>query len=261
MRLKPRISRKPQLTHPLARGLVGYWLHNEGSGLITNDVSGNGNYGIITGATWTSQGLSFNGSSDSVDFGDVLDQDGSTPFSIVVRVEKPNTTERYVASKQINASPFEGWSLSQSDRLFFQVVNNITNNRILASTAASTISANTLHLVAVTYDGSKDVSGVKFYIDGVRSATTTIFNTLTGSSTTTAQFSLGSRNSVTQFWDGTIDFTMIYNRLLLAGEIQALYRDPYILFRQDPAWIGQAAVVAGVTIPVMIHHYKQAGGL
>ena len=34
-------------------GLVGYWNFNEGSGSTANDLSGNGNNGTISGATWS----------------------------------------------------------------------------------------------------------------------------------------------------------------------------------------------------------------
>ena len=34
-------------------GLVGYWNFNEGSGSTVNDLSGNGNNGTISGATWS----------------------------------------------------------------------------------------------------------------------------------------------------------------------------------------------------------------
>ena len=34
-------------------GLVGYWNFNEGSGNTVTDLSGNGNNGTISGATWS----------------------------------------------------------------------------------------------------------------------------------------------------------------------------------------------------------------
>ena len=43
--------------HPLARGLVGCWLVNEGTGDKVFDYSGNGNNGILTNmdeADWVS---------------------------------------------------------------------------------------------------------------------------------------------------------------------------------------------------------------
>ena len=53
MILKPRPFRKPNPGHPLAKGLVGFWLMNEGGGNIVQDLSGNGNVGTISGAVWT----------------------------------------------------------------------------------------------------------------------------------------------------------------------------------------------------------------
>src|SRR4029077_19546903 len=51
--------------------LVAAYSFNEGTGAIVNDVSGNGNNGTISGATWTTSGkygnaLSFNGSNSRV---------------------------------------------------------------------------------------------------------------------------------------------------------------------------------------------------
>ena len=37
-------------------GLVGYWNFNEGEGTILTDLSGNGNHGMIYGATWSDDG-------------------------------------------------------------------------------------------------------------------------------------------------------------------------------------------------------------
>ena len=38
-------------SHPLVRGLLGYWAMNEKSGRRLNDLSGNGYHGVRTGAT------------------------------------------------------------------------------------------------------------------------------------------------------------------------------------------------------------------
>ena len=37
----------------IEEGLVGYWNFNEGSGNIVYDISGNGNHGVINGATYS----------------------------------------------------------------------------------------------------------------------------------------------------------------------------------------------------------------
>ena len=54
MILKPPKGAMLNRGHPLARGLKGCWLMNEGGGTIVNDLSGNGNTGILSGTapTW-----------------------------------------------------------------------------------------------------------------------------------------------------------------------------------------------------------------
>ena len=44
---KPPLGVGLDFTHPLAQGLVGCWLFNEGSGDKVNDLSGNGNVGTL----------------------------------------------------------------------------------------------------------------------------------------------------------------------------------------------------------------------
>src|SRR4029077_11313111 len=56
----------PTPTATPALGLVAAYGFNEGNGTVVNDVSGNGNNGTISGATWTTSGkygnaLTFNG--------------------------------------------------------------------------------------------------------------------------------------------------------------------------------------------------------
>ena len=51
--LKPPLGARLIPGHPLANGLVGCWLMNEGSGNKVYDLSGNGNSGTLTnGPEW-----------------------------------------------------------------------------------------------------------------------------------------------------------------------------------------------------------------
>jgi hypothetical protein len=64
-------------------GLVGYWSFNEGSGTKVGDMSGNGNHGIITGATWADgklgKGLKYNVNTDKITFSSTpIDDDTGT---------------------------------------------------------------------------------------------------------------------------------------------------------------------------------------
>jgi len=57
-KMKPPAGARPIVGHPLAKGLVGCWLANEGSGSRAFDVSGYGNNAIFQGsAGWRSSQL------------------------------------------------------------------------------------------------------------------------------------------------------------------------------------------------------------
>ena len=47
--VKPPRGARLDPGHPLSRGVVGYWLFNEGVGGRVNDLSGNGNTGVWHG--------------------------------------------------------------------------------------------------------------------------------------------------------------------------------------------------------------------
>jgi len=71
--LKPTRGIRLNKSHPLARGLVGCWLFNEGSGGQVYDLSGNGGDGTITGAVWSAgkfgSALDFDGGTDVISVG------------------------------------------------------------------------------------------------------------------------------------------------------------------------------------------------
>lgn len=56
---------------PVTDGLVAAYDFQQGDTPTTlYDISGNGHHGAITGATWTAEGLQFDGTNDYVDVGD-----------------------------------------------------------------------------------------------------------------------------------------------------------------------------------------------
>ena len=59
-----------QTSFPLNRDdLTAWWKFDDGSGSTATDSSGHGHDGTVVGATWTADGLSFDGTDDYVDFG------------------------------------------------------------------------------------------------------------------------------------------------------------------------------------------------
>ena len=238
MRLKPRIFRKPQLTHPLARGLVGYWLHNEGSGLITNDLSGNGNYGTITGATWAGDKLSFDGVGDRIEIPNSAGFSATNSITVIATIMR--TSDDYTVHRGIVAGDTFPSSfilkINQTTGFLNWFVDTSTGNMEIINAA---IPLNTKITIAVTYDGVKG----EMYRNGVSD---NMPDTQAGTIDQYAvDVQIGAwRTASNEFFIGHIYDVKIYNRALSAGEILRLFRDPYILFRQDPAWIGQAGVAA-----------------
>ena len=84
---------------------------------------------------------------------------------------------------------------------------------------------NTWTYIAATYDGSKDVSGVSIYINGVAETVVSMANALTTndiSNNINAQ--VGARNGANFPFDGTIDEVALWNRTLSSTEIRNLYK-------------------------------------
>jgi type II secretory pathway pseudopilin PulG len=92
-------------------GLVGYWDFIEGSGNTVNDLSGNGNHGAITGATWAA-GTGNTYELDLTDFNDIDDFNGYEKteiadfpgFSLSVQVDyvEPSSNFRSVSLSPTN---------------------------------------------------------------------------------------------------------------------------------------------------------------
>ncbi len=235
MRLKPRIFRKPQLTHTLARGLVGYWLHNEGSGLITNDVTGNGNYGAVTGATWIGEGLNFDGNDKLlVPYAAVLDNPAS--FTLIVRARSNIAGSAYTDFGHImNMGGFtnDGYGITVSAAS--NKVHAYYNSDL--SLSCDTDLDTNWHVYAITFDGANLI----LYRDGVPQGSPAAVGVGVIDNDPLAFGVQSKGGSVARFFDGIISDSSMYSRHLSAGEILRFSRDPYILFRQDPAWMGQAA--------------------
>ena len=113
---KPDGSREGRLI----ASLTGCWLMNEGSGDRVFDLSGNRNPGNITGATWASgkfgSALKYDGTSDEVNFGDVLDSILTTGFTFSIWLNISSNTGssvRYILNKSNGTSGGGGFMLAQ----------------------------------------------------------------------------------------------------------------------------------------------------
>ncbi len=123
-------------------------------------------------------------------------------------------------------SPLQGYNLflNNSIRFYLAGTGDIQIN------GSQTLSTSQWYHIAVTYDGSSNVSGMKLYVDGVEdTSTTSSGTTITGSIQNVEPPRIGVRDKngaspdPTKFFSGKIDEVAIFNTALSAEKIQQIY--------------------------------------
>ncbi len=210
-------------------GLVGYWSFNDGTSTLATDFSGHGNTGTLTGSggsnnlpQWLGgkqgKGLNFDGSDDMVSAG--------TSASLEV--------QSHTLSAWVNGADFSCPSgtciiASKSGSIGSGGVEWGIRDSVLALAYydggvrgwyqdSTTLSLNTWYHVVIAWNQS--AGEVKFYVNGTLSSTVpTTSGTISYAGDT---FVIG-KQSQNPFWSGNLDDLRIYNRVLGATEITALY--------------------------------------
>jgi len=235
--LKPTRGIQLNRTHPLARGLMAYWLMNEGSGSKVFDFSGNGNTGTLQGDTHFVPGrfgsaLYFDGTGDYVSCG----HDSSLHIEKSITVSawiKHNdwSSWNWVASIARKGDLKSSWELSIVNRkMGLEIWDNADSDR--AEYDVQTFDDDKWYHFVGTYDKQY----IRLFIDGVEKAAPVSRTSDIGQTgdanvdvTIAARQASGSRN----YFPGSVDNVMIFSRALSASEISLLYREPFCMFDQD----------------------------
>jgi hypothetical protein len=255
---KPGVMINP--LHPLSRGLVGYWLFNEGTGSLANDISGYGNHGVlknmspnVQGGGWAGSriggGLSCDGNDDYVNIGDIGAY-FTNQITIVCTITALSTLSAY--DRVI--SNYDGTDYS----LIMSVDSNTSNGYRLAvhngSTGVSAKMGSTIPIgeqlnVVGTYDNSK----VKIYVDGI----------IKDDAAQTGDL----RNVSNEVWFGSdphsynpanilFDHVSIYNRVLSAVEVKQFHHNPFCNLMQVP--IRRYSVAAAPPVGAIMNQFQRA---
>jgi hypothetical protein len=201
-------------SHTAGAGLVAAYSFDEGTGSVAGDLSGNGNAGAVSNATWTTGryggALSFNGTSSSVNL-PALGTFYSGGFTLEAWVKKASTT-------QVDKAVVGSWTgdgggpmvwIDHIQGHYYLTLNKGLSNYL---DSGATPNAGTWQHVAATYDGTT----ARFYVDGALVAS----KPFSGSVGDANSWRIGAYgSSATGFFDGTIDEVRIYNRALAASEI------------------------------------------
>jgi chitodextrinase len=204
--------------------LVAGYSFDAGSGTSVADVSGNGNTGSITAATWVSGkyggALSFNGSNARV----------GVPASTSLNVTSAMTLMAWI---QPTASQ-SGWRTIMQREPDAYVLNASNANGPLRPSGGGTLGGsfqwvsgptaspvNAWTHVALTYDGAV----LRLYVNGTQVATTPAAGSI---ETTTNPLWIGGNSPYGEYFQGLIDEARVYDRALNATEVQAAMNTPLV---------------------------------
>lgn len=224
--LKPARAIQLNKYHLLARGLVGYWLFNEGTGGKVFDLSGYRNDGTLQADTHFVPGrfgsvLNFDGDGDYVDCGtsNILNLYDEFTFVFWIYL-KSSDTRNCVYSRVATL-----WirNIIGTTRFGIEQAQDPWNH--VSLDVADALSLNTWYHVAITHD-SNDL--VKIYINSILKKE----GTLDFLSDTSSTAYIGTYGGYSHWFNGLVDEGMVFNRALSAAEIMHLYREPFCMFER-----------------------------
>ncbi len=217
-------------TADIVTGLIGHWKFDEGSGTTASDSSGNNNTGTLTnGPTWTTGkiggALDFDGIDDYVDAGSAAVLDNIRPITISAWIY-PRSHGEGDGGRIISKQDTTGrWTLhlNTTRRLLFHK-DFSGSSELNRATAGSAITFNEWQHVLITWDGSSQAANVHIYRNGVETGYSTTVNGVDPPDDDASSIvRIGSRSGGQNVFDGLIDDVRIYNRILSAADVQALY--------------------------------------
>ncbi len=182
-----------------------------------NDGSGNGNNGVVNGATLTAgkigQGYSFDGVNDYINLGNAAGRQGNLPFTISawVNVRGGAGVQGIISRGNLAGSVREYFLGFSGNQFFWQRSNGSTYDTLSSSNNKN---ANTWYNVVAWYNGSL----IKIFVNGVEEGSKT--STISAGSRTN-QLDIGSvpESTRTFFFNGIIDEVKVWNYALSQSEI------------------------------------------
>ena len=201
--------------HPLAKGLVGFWLMNEGGGNKVFDLSGNNNSGkFLAGLyspSWSSgrfgPALSFDGN-DTVNLSSLITFAANTPYTVILwcYVNAWDAAYRFAISR--GTSGVSEKIGTNNDAAYF-LIRSVNSGA--SDITVSLPSAGAWHFLTLTRNLANKID---FYIDG--GSPSRLYGDA-AQSDIAAWGKIGDASA--QYWNGKIDNVMIFNRALTAQEI------------------------------------------
>ena len=220
---KPMLGSQLIIGHPINRGLVGRWLFNEGSGVVTDLVDTRQN-GTITGASWGvgpyGNQISFDGSGDYID-ANVYGLDAFGAFTYTIRAKWGYVSNKFLLHSK-DAAGYRHLMVIHANNTL--ILWRQGHPGAFYGSSFTKLDANWHHLSVVCNPGQ---TVPLFYLDGILQ---TSLGTPGGYGSYTGSNLLRIGGRLVSGYDATADVSdvAIYNRALSPGEIVSLYTNTYL---------------------------------
>ena len=252
---KPLFSEYPQINwaHPLAKGLVGCWLFNEGSGNRVYDLcrSSDGLFAnISTGGFVSSErgpavSLNSSGSSERIGCGVSSALDVNNRITMMAYVNfRVLANYQYFFSKGMDVQYQLDTGGTTGSCCRIVIFNSAGSAVVNIEGPAGTLVTNKWLQVIGTYDGTN----ANIYVNGVLAKQGAVADFVFKATTNPLELgnSYGNNNGVNCLYL----MGGLWNRALTPQEVSQLYQSPYAMFERRPVWMNYTAPAVGLSIPV-----------
>ncbi|PKN71199.1 MAG: hypothetical protein CVU54_01900 [Deltaproteobacteria bacterium HGW-Deltaproteobacteria-12] len=242
---KPPLGAQIDFQHPLAKGLAGCWIMSEANGLYVNDLSGNGNHGVISAnsafkAGQKGYGVSFDATAGMINCGkrpSLNDLWLNKPATLIYSIRKDGTGQNnmgYLVSKcSSTASPgWRGFDTATTPHALSYGWSAVGSTLPQVTSPANSLLAGH-HGIGVVLRNTTDITCFDLYIDGINQAKTFGSGGGTHYSDATEDLTIGNRPPANaRTFNGLIYHVYYFARELSPQEIQQLYIDPYCFIQE-----------------------------
>jgi hypothetical protein len=151
------------------------------------------------------------------------DFEGDQPFSAAAWVKLPaNDASGSIVARMDDGNNFRGWDLwSEGRRVGAHIINKWPENALKVVTSDPLPADEWVH-VAVAYDGSRQASGIRVYVNGEPKPTNVTADSLTETIRTQVPLKVGQRHNSSPLSGVTVEDVRLYARALADSEATSL---------------------------------------